>query len=178
MLRKKNPRFTSEDSLGKISLSKLLFDFVLSDEVAFSVKSADDVFIALESEVSLLAFGGGDFHGHRAVGVLHSSDGVALGVLLEVGITGGERVGASPEFDRVQDKTIHEAEADAVDRDDAEHEEVDDGVDPLVAKRTVPLVKLVEASVRAIATSEHDNTGAEESTYTFFHFFRSLRNVV
>jgi hypothetical protein len=108
------------------------------------------------------------------VGVLHSSNRVALGILLEVGIARSERVGTSPELDRIEDEAVNEAEADPVNTEDLQ-DEVDDGVQPLVAKRAIPLVKLVEASVRAIATSEHDDTGAEESTDTFFHFFCSLR---
>jgi hypothetical protein len=166
----------SEDLLRKFSLSKLLFDFVLSDKVAFIVQSADNVFVALESEVSLLAFGGNEFDGHRTVGVLHGSDGVALSVLLVVGIARSERVGAGPEFNGVEHKAVHQEQADAVHREIHE-EEVDNGVEPLVAKRSVPLVKLVEASVRAVATGKHNYTGAEESADTFFHFFCSLRVV-
>jgi hypothetical protein len=47
---------------------------------------------------------------------------------------------------------------------------VNDGVEPLVTKRAVPLVKLFEASVAAIAAREGDHASANESSDTFFHF--------
>ena len=77
----------------------LLFDFVLSNDIAFVVESANNIFIALKGQVGLFTLGSGQFHGHRTVFILHSGNGVALGVLFEVGITGSERVGAGPEFD-------------------------------------------------------------------------------
>lgn len=170
--KQKNPG----KSQGSRNMSKaeLLFDVVLSDEVAFGVESADNVFIALEREVGLFASSGGHFNRHRAIGVLHGSNGVALSVLFEVGVARSERVGAGPEFDGVEHEAVNEAKADDVNTKDVE-EEVDDRVEPLVAKRAVPLVKLFEASVATIAAREGDHAGANESSDTFFHFSISLR---
>jgi hypothetical protein len=47
---------------------------------------------------------------------------------------------------------------------------VDDRVQPLVTKSAVPVVKLVEASILAIAAGKNDHAGAEKGDNTFFHF--------
>ena len=54
-------------------------------------------------------------------------------------------------------------------------EEVNDGVEPLVAKSAVPIMQLVEACVLAIAAGKNNHTGAEKGHNTFFHFIYSLR---
>jgi len=151
------------------NLFELLFDFVLGNDVAFVVESADNVFITLEREVGLFTLGSGQFHGHRTVGVLHSGDRVAFGILFEVGVARSERVGTGPEFDSVEHEAVHEEQADAVHRE-PHQEEVDDGVQPLVTKSAVPVVKLVEASILAIAAGKNDHAGAEKGDNTFFHF--------
>ena len=147
---------------------KLLVDFALSNNVALSIESADDVFVALESQGGAFASSGGHLDSHGAVFILDSSNGVALSVLFEVGVATSERVGASPEFDGVENETVDEAQADQVDTEDVQ-EEVNDGVNPLVTKGAVPVVKLVEASVLTIAAGKNDHAGAEKGNDTFFH---------
>ena len=152
---------------------ELLFNFVHGNEIAFGVEGADHVFIALEGHGGLFASSGGEFHGQGTVSVLDSSNGVALIVLFEVGVTSGERVGASPEFDSVEHQPVNE-ECNAVDRDDV-HAEVNDRIEPLVAKSSVPLVELVEASIATVAARESDHGCAKKSGNTFFHFILLLK---
>ena len=152
---------------------RLFVDFVLGNEVAFGVKSTDNVFVTLEGEVRGFAIGRGILHGERTVFVLHRSDRIALFVLLVVGVIRSKRIGTRPKFDRIEDQPVHKTQADRINRDDPD-EEVDSGIEPLVAQSAVPAEELFSEAIATMAAGEDENTCAKQSDNCFFHIYKLL----
>ena len=153
--------------------NQLLVDFVLGNEVAFSIESTDNVFVALEGEVRGFALRSGVLHRERTVFVLHGSDGVTLFVLLVVGIVCSERIGARPEFNSVEDEEVHEADTHFVNRNNPQ-QEVDARVEPLVAQGAVPAEELLGEAIATVAAREDENASAEQSDNCFLHSYKLL----